>query len=166
MIGFVALGLDVELRLQSPSGGGMRGPPFERGAGVDMAEAANKRFLRGMAVATFVLLIGLAGCSACRESSMREPGDLAYDVLLASVAARTPTGGHSSATIFDARPGPYHAEEFTARSDWPSTDAYYSQGQAVYFRERQYIYQGRQLGRWNPTYRRVDAVTYGAGYRP
>jgi len=67
--------------------------------------------------------------------------------------------------LFDREPGRYVASDFAGRSDWPSTDAFYSPGQVIYFRERFVDYQGRGFDESNYTYRRFDSQKTGIGFR-
>jgi len=71
----------------------------------------------------------------------------------------------ASALLYNPKPGRYSATDIAARSDWPSTNAFYSPGQVISFRERFIDYQGRGFNDWNHTYRRFDAVRVGTGYR-
>lgn len=73
--------------------------------------------------------------------------------------------GFAAAPLFDRRPGPYHASQFTWRSDWPSTDAFYSPGQVIYFSERFVDFQGRGFYGSDYTYRRFDTYRAGVGFR-
>ncbi len=83
-----------------------------------------------------VLILGLAfccmgyGCACCQQEPpverTREP-------------VHRPTAqseGLAAALLFDRTPGPYDASQFTLRSDWPSTESFYSFGQVVYSREQ------------------------------
>lgn len=98
-------------------------------------------------------------------------------LLLAGCAAPPPSGPTwvriapadrpaelASALLFDARPAIYDAQDFTARSDWPSTRAYYSPGQVIFYNERTIDYQGRGFGAPG-TYRRAESVRAGVGYK-
>jgi hypothetical protein len=66
--------------------------------------------------------------------------------------------------LFDRRPGGLPASAFAERSDWPSTESFYSPGQVVYFNERFVDYQGRGTSP-DYSYRRFDSFRYGVGYR-
>ncbi len=114
-------------------------------------------------VAVTMLLI--TGCGPERESAIRSPELIARDVapIPPNLRVDAPVG---SAMLFDAQPGPYAAGDFTFRSDWPSTVSHYSTGQVFFYRERYYGHEGRNQGRSNPTYRRVDTTVYSAGVRP
>ena len=71
----------------------------------------------------------------------------------------------ASALLFDARPGAYDAQEFAARSDWPSTPAFYSPGQVIFFNDWMVDYQGSNLGNTLDTFRRAESLRIGVGYR-
>ena len=71
----------------------------------------------------------------------------------------------AAALLFDRKPGRYHASEFAVRSDWPSTDSFYSPGQVIFFTERFVDFQGRGLDESDYTYRRFDTRRSGIGYR-
>lgn len=71
----------------------------------------------------------------------------------------------ASVLMFDAQPAAYDAQEFTARSDWPSTRSFYSPGQVIYYNEWFVDYQGRNFGNAPSTFRRAESVRAGVGYR-
>lgn len=101
----------------------------------------------------------MAGCATHREAC-RACEVIAPDRRPAELA---------SALLFDARPGRYDARDFAVRSDWPSTHAFYSPGQVIYYSERFVDYQGRGTfgGPFGAgTYRRAESVRAGVGYRP
>lgn len=104
------------------------------------------------------MLIGLVGGCACGGRTAEQ--GMEYGPVAAASAPR------SSVLLFDAQPGPWSATDFAYRSDWPSTDAYYTPGQLILYRQRFTDYQGPQFGNQNGwTYRRSDSYRYSVGYR-
>jgi hypothetical protein len=67
--------------------------------------------------------------------------------------------------LFDRYPGPYDARDFAVRSDWPSTDSYYSPGQVIIHRERFVDYYGRNFDEPGYTYRRAESYRYSVGFK-
>jgi len=93
------------------------------------------------------------------EQTMEAPAD-------ASVAlAASPCPPLVSGLIFDRRPGLYSADQFTYRSDWPSTSAYYRAPEVIVYREYFRDRQGPGLPFYDNTYRRFDTIRYGAAVR-
>jgi hypothetical protein len=107
-----------------------------------------------MALVMGVALPMLAGCA--HHECCQAPVRIAADDRSAELA---------SALLFDARPGAYDAQGFAARSDWPSTRAFYSPGQVIFYNEWFVDYQGRSFGSAPGTYRRAESVRVGVGYR-
>jgi len=106
-----------------------------------------------------VVLPAMAGCAAHHERHRMRvlvvPDDRPAEL--------------ASALLFDARPGRYDPQSFAVRSEWPSTPAFYSPGQVIYFSEWFVDYQGRNAfgGPFNAgTYRRAESLRTGVGYRP
>jgi len=99
-----------------------------------------------------------AGCASAHDRAIHT------DAQLGSPAAGR-RADLASALLFDRKPGRYHASDFGFRSDWPSTDSFYSPGQIIYFRERFVDFQGRGLDESDYTYRRFDTHRAGVGYR-
>jgi hypothetical protein len=104
------------------------------------------------------LLPVLTGCHAAGDHTIaRHP------------AAAPPVAGQradlATALLFDRKPGCYHASDFATRSDWPSTDSFYSPGQVIYFNERFVDITGRRFDESDYTYRRFDTVRVGVGFR-
>ncbi len=100
------------------------------------------------------LMLAMTGCgSPCRRPCQR---DMEF--------GPAPRAELASALLFDRVPGRYPAEAFAFRSEWPSTDSFYSTGQIIFFSERFIDYQGNGF---NPdyTYRRFDTFRAGVGYR-
>jgi len=110
----------------------------------------------GMVLAIGLLLVPLAGCAS--RAGYRGPC-----VMLAPDSRPVEL---ASALLFDPRPGPYDAQEFALRSDWPSTPSFYSPGELIFYRDRVVDFQGRPWNNWQGTYRRADSVRVGVGYRP
>lgn len=112
------------------------------------------------------LLVGLAGCSQndahrcgrCAGTGEEKP-------VVEVLPAPTLQAGHPQALLFDRRPGWYSATDFNWRSDWPSGNAYYAPGEAIYYHERFIDYQGPGRSPWNGTYRRFSSHRVGMGYR-
>jgi hypothetical protein len=110
-----------------------------------------------------VLVLGLAfccmgyGCACCQQEPPVErtpqpaPRPAAQSEALAA------------ALLFDRTPGPYDASEFTLRSDWPSTESFYSFGQVVYSREQLIDVQGPNGGGF--TYQQFDTERVAIGFR-
>jgi hypothetical protein len=70
----------------------------------------------------------------------------------------------SSALLFDRHPGTWPTAAFAQRSDWPSTDSYYSPGEVIYYNDRFIDYQGRNFSP-DYSYRRFDTSRSGIGFR-
>jgi hypothetical protein len=101
-----------------------------------------------------------SGCSSSREAGGAMPVSSHRDYRL------SPAVTYPSATLlFDRRPGPYSASEFAARSDWPSTEAYYPLGEIIFYREHFVDLQGPYFALPDRSYRRVDTYRAGSGFR-
>jgi len=108
--------------------------------------------------ATSGLILVVAGCNSAHD----------HTVSPATRISPRPAGCQAelaSALLFDPKPGRFHASEFAVRSDWPSTDAFYSPGQVIYFSERFVDFQGRGFDESDYTYRRFDTYRAGIGFR-
>ncbi len=124
--------------------------------------------MRVLALATFSLLAaGLVGCGEparhrCdRCGAQRPSADQPVEVLPAPVLQVS----HAPSLLFDRVPGRYSATDFAYRSDWPSTNSYYSPGEVIYYHMYDIDYQGPGLNPWNSSYRRFTTRRAGAGYR-
>ena len=104
------------------------------------------------------LLLTVAGCASARDRA-------AYSDPQFGPPAAGRRADLASALLFDRKPGRWHASDFAVRSDWPSTNSFYSPGQVIYFRERFVDHQGRGFGGSDYTYRRFDTYRAGVGYR-
>ena len=110
------------------------------------------RQVRALMIVAVLLMAGCAaqhepGAARARTVSCHRPAELA------------------SALLFDAQPSPYDAQEFAARSDWPSTHAFYSPGQVIFYNDWLVDYQGSNPGNTYNTYRRAESLRVGVGYR-
>ncbi len=92
------------------------------------------------------------GCARSHEPVEFGPNEVVRPVLASSL-------------LFDRYPGTYRATDFNYRSDWPSTDAFYTPGEILLYSDRMTDYQGPGLNGVDRTYRRVDTVRFGAGNR-
>lgn len=111
-----------------------------------------------------------AGCSQCpqprhhrSERDWSRSGPVPAPVeLLAAAGSSYPAG-----LLFDRVPGRLPASAFAFRSDWPSTNAFYSTGQQVFYSEHFSDYQGPLFPNlpWDYTYLQLDSVRVGAGFR-
>ena len=104
------------------------------------------------------LMLAVAGCASARDRAVCS--DTRF-----GPAAGGQRADLASALLFDRKPGRWHASDFAVRSDWPSTNAFYSPGQVIYFTERFVDHQGRWFGESDYTYRRFDSYRAGVGYR-
>ena len=104
-----------------------------------------------------VALLGVAGCASTA------PGQNADAVSLS--AGPGSGGGYAPGLLFDRIPSRYQASDFAYRSSWPSTDAFYSPGQVIFFSERFIDVQGRTFDGPDYTYRRFETYRGGYGYR-
>ncbi len=103
----------------------------------------------------------IAGCSHCHDCPARHQ---AFGPDRAG-SYRTPAPMQlSSSLLFNPGPSAYAPDSFAYRSDWPSTQSYYQDGQFIFFRERFYDVQGLNLNP-NYTYRRFETYRSGFGYR-
>lgn len=120
---------------------------------------------------TFVLILGMAvaalvGCGKERTAHIERMSDCNCSPPLALRP--------SPYLIFDrtppepAPPGmrPLTAEDFTLRSDWPSTAGYHSAGEVVYFREWYYDHLGYGANPLDYNNRTFQSYRYGAKFRP
>ncbi len=109
----------------------------------------------GLALAVGVAASLLAGCASpppCGPTWVRTaPADRPAEL--------------ASALLFDARPAVYDAQEFASRSDWPSTHAFYSPGQVIFYNEWFVDYQGHGFSGAPGAYRRAESLRVGVGYR-
>ena len=112
----------------------------------------------GTALILGLCLLGIVGCGKCKKSAVQR--DEAVRPPLPEARALDDT-----TLLFDAWPGRTHASDVAFRSDWPSTQAYYTTGQVIWFRERFYDYHGPSTHRPSHTYRRFDTYRTGVGYR-
>ncbi len=71
----------------------------------------------------------------------------------------------ASGLIFDRQPGPYTADQFAYRSDWPSTLGYFRAPELIFYRENFIDRQGPGVPFQDHTYRRFQTVRQGAGIR-
>lgn len=116
-----------------------------------------------------VVAIGMVvftGCAAARNEPiapcpLQEMSPEGVPVPVATTTAAHPASG----LIFDRHPGWYSADQFTWRSDWPSTRAYYRAPELIFYREHFHDYQGPGFNSLDFTYRRFDTVRYGAAVR-
>ena len=112
-------------------------------------------------LAAAILLIGLPVLTGCQPDARPE--------MPRVVRFQPPPAGHgaglASALLFDHRPGPYRVSDFAYRSDWPSTEAFYSPGQVIFFAERFVDWQGSRFHDTDDFYRRFDSIRVGTGYR-
>jgi len=107
---------------------------------------------------TCLLISLMSGCGHAHPCDMgRESVDLA--------PGAGPSADLAAALLFDRIPGRYTASDFAYRSDWPSTNAYYSPGQVIFFSERFVDHQGRGFGGSDYTYRRFRSHRVGVGFR-
>ena len=76
-------------------------------------------------------------------------------------------GPQTPALLFDAHPGLIAASDVAFRSPWPSTRAYYGEGEDIYFRER--FIDLQQAGRCglshDRVYRRFETRRIGWAHR-
>ncbi len=124
--------------------------------------------MRVLALAVFSLLAGgLMGCGeptaySCDRCGARMlPADRPVEVLPAPVLQAS----YAPSLLFDRVPGRYSATDFAYRSDWPSTNSYYSPGEAIDYDMYSVDYQGPNFSPWNSTYRRFTTRRSGTGYR-
>lgn len=108
-------------------------------------------------LAILTLLIAMPTLTGCHDCCGRASSRVVQETTAPPQLA--------SALLFDRYPGQYDPSSFAYRSDWPSTDSYYSGGEYIYYQSRLYDFQGRNT---NPdwTYRRFDTYRSGVGYRP
>jgi hypothetical protein len=88
--------------------------------------------------------------------------------LLGGCAAPQPTGPtiqHHYAHLVFNPPAGANLPTYYYQSDWPSTEAYEVDGEAVYYQETVQDIQFRQLGRDDLPYRRFTSVRVGRAYR-
>lgn len=110
-----------------------------------------------------LIWMGLAALAAAGCSDRRScPCERAWVCESPVAGARAEL---AAALLFDAQPGDYTASDFAVRSDWPSTTAFYSPGQVIFFSERFVDYQRPGAGESDWTYRRFETVRSGFGYR-
>lgn len=100
------------------------------------------------------MLLGLAtaGCSRHHDPMEFGPAEISRPAL-------------ASGLLFDRYPGAFRATDFNYRSDWPSTDAFYTPGEVLLFTDRMTDYQGPGINGIDRTFRRVDTIRFGAGRR-
>lgn len=110
----------------------------------------------GLAMCLATLLV--AGCSHSHDPVVAKPLQISHSSPGRQVQL-------TSALLFDAKLGRYRASDIVARSDWPSTNAFYSPGEVLFFRERFTDFQGRGFNDSDYTYRRFDSYRVGTGYR-
>jgi hypothetical protein len=111
---------------------------------------------------SFLLIMSMAALAATGCASPPDDGDQEVRLISAGTGR---SAALATALLFDPEPGCYRASDFAFRSEWPSTDSFYSPGQVIYFRERFVDVQGRQFGESDYTYRRFDTYRVGVGYR-
>jgi len=116
--------------------------------------------------AVALVLGGLLGCSqATPPACGRGPHLVAQGQPVEVLPRPILQASYPPALLFDRVPARYSATDFAYRSDWPSTTSYYAPGEAIYYYERFYDYQGPGRDAFNGTYRRFETRRYGTGYR-
>ena len=110
-----------------------------------------------LAIVSFSILV-VAGCSSTDDRTIHRDQQI-------NASATGRSTDLAAVLLFDRKPGPYNASDFAMRSDWPSTDAFYSPGQVIYFSERFVDFQGRGFDESDYTYRRFDTYRAGIGFR-
>lgn len=114
---------------------------------------------------TLTLMVAVAGCAAGdREPSAIAP-EQAVEPSSAELAAAPLPPRLAPGLIFNRRPGLYSADQFAARSDWPSTMGYDRAPEVVLYRELFRDRQGPGRSFNNSTYRRFDMARYGQAVR-
>ena len=103
-------------------------------------------------------LLSAVGCANCQRETVERTTPVPPPPGEARKVA-------DATLLFDAWPGRWHASDLAFRSDWPSTEAYYTSGQVIWFRERFHDYQGPGIRQPDHTYRRFDTYRTGMGYR-
>lgn len=111
----------------------------------------------------FVLAIVALGCG-CAEDRCRSAARCSDECSRPCMLAEAQPTGPSS-LIFDRHPGMYSADQFTYRSDWPSTLGYFRAPEVVFYREYFRDRQGPGVPFNDNTYRRFDTLRFGQAVR-
>lgn len=103
------------------------------------------------------------GATCPRSEQAMEPEALPDEATCPSSA---PTRVRfASSLIFDRQPGPYTADQFAWRSDWPSTLGYYRAPEIIFYQQYLHDRQGPGWNSFDYTHRRSDTVWQGAAVR-
>jgi len=111
-----------------------------------------------------IIALAAAGCCAHRSDRATSCCEQASEPVQV-VEADPPGPRFASGLIFDRQPGIYAAEQFTYRSEWPSTLGYYRAPEVIFYREHFRDRQGPGWSFQDQPYRRFDTVRMGQAVR-
>lgn len=113
-----------------------------------------------------LVLAGIALVSGCSSHHHCERAAHCHDQSPDSATLAQAESTRGSSLIFDRHPGMYSADQFTYRSDWPSTMGYYRAPEVIFYYERFQDYQGPGWpSNGDYTFRRFNTLRFGQAIR-